>query len=417
LVFALLLGRWIQARQQRWSTDAVELLFSLTPTSARLVEDDGVREVPIESIQPGQVVEIRAGDSVPVDGVVIEGASSIDQSLLTGESRPIAVQVGHAIAAAAVNMCGPLRVRVQATGENTRVGRLMRLVQECAERRAPIVRLADRLAGWFVPIMLGLSALTAGVWLILEPAHAIDNAVALLIVTCPCALGLATPLAVTVAIGRAARRRLLIKGGDVIERLAKPGTLLLDKTGTITEGKLAVVRWIGRDEIKAPVAAIESQSSHPIAMAVARSLGAQDCLNGSQVVQIVGQGITGRINGEEFNIGSPRFVRGQCPRDHIDSTSVEQALIDDGLTPVLVGVSGCIEAAIGLGDPIRDDASVAIEQLRKWGGPSACCRATTRSLSVLWATNSASKPAIVVEMRIRNRSWMLCEKRWPKGRW
>jgi Cu2+-exporting ATPase len=166
----------------------------------------------------------------------MQGESTIDQSLLTGESRPVSVGEGDAVAAGAVNLSGRIRVRVLATGEDTRVGRLMKMVEEGTRRRAPIVLLADRLAGWFVAVMLVLAAITVAAWWHISPAEAIDHAAALLIVTCPCGLGLATPLAVTVAIGRAARRGMLIRGGDAIQSLATPGRILLDKTGTITQG-------------------------------------------------------------------------------------------------------------------------------------------------------------------------------------
>ena len=271
LVLLLLVGRWIQRRQQRWAGDAVELLFALTPSSARRVEGDEIREVPLEAIRRGDVVEVRAGDSVPTDGVVLEGVSQVDQSLLTGESRPVSVRPGDTLHAATVNLSSRIRVQVAAVGDETRVGRLLRLVEECSRRQAPIVQKADRLAGRFVLVVIVLAVLTYGLWWWLDAPRALDRAIALLIVCCPCALGLATPLAVSVALGRAAARRILIKGGETLELLAGTGTIVLDKTGTITAGRTAVVTWAGDERYQPLAAALEEHSAHPIARALVAS--------------------------------------------------------------------------------------------------------------------------------------------------
>ncbi len=268
LVFLLLVGRWIQRRQQRWAGDAVELLFSLTPTSARRLKDEGIEEVPIEAVTPGDRVEVRAGDSVPVDGTVLEGQSTLDQSLLSGESHLVPVEPGQGVHAGTVNVASRLVIRVEAVGGQTRVGRLMSLVEECSRRRAPIVQFADRVAGWFVVTLLTLAAVTFAVWLWIAPQRAIGNAVTLLIVACPCGLGLATPLALTVALGRAARRGILIKGGEVLERLARPGVMILDKTGTVTAGRTKVVSWVGDENAQSWVAALEAHSAHPVGVAL-----------------------------------------------------------------------------------------------------------------------------------------------------
>lgn len=371
LVFALLLGRHAQWRQQRWSADSLELLFSLTPTTARVVNSERtgeVSELPIEAVETGMLVEVHAGDSVPVDGVIVQGTSSMDQSLLTGESQPVQVREGMGVAAGAVNLSSTLRIRVEATGENTRVGRLMHMVEQATQRKAPIVRAADRIAGWFVAIMLALAALTAGIWLIIDASRAIDNAVALLIVTCPCALGLATPLAVTVAIGRAARRKMLIKGGDVIERLAKPGVMLLDKTGTITQGRLSLVQWYGDDSLKPVVAAIERHSTHPIASALTRDLSSsQSTAHVSEVLQTTGAGMTACWNGHAVVVGSPAFVIGNSVDSAQSLKGVDLAISQRGYTPLLIAVDGTVMAAAALGDAIRDDARASIERLQSAG--------------------------------------------------
>lgn len=366
LVFALLVGRFIQHRQQRWSADAVELLFSLTPTSAHLVEEGGVRDVPIEAIKQGDLVEVRAGDSFPIDGAVLQGTSEVNESLLSGESRPVRRGTGDRVAAGSVNLSATLRVRVEATGEHTRVGALMRMVEEAGRRRAPIVRLADRIARWFVLGMLALALGTGVVWAYVRPEVAIENAVALLIVTCPCAAGLATPLAMVVSIGRAAGRGMLIKGADAVERLAQPGAIVLDKTGTITQGRLGLVRWEGDVQARPLVAALEAASSHPIARALVRDLGVEQAVPALDVHQTTGGGIEGRVRGRRVAVGSPAFVRAIASHGTGDA-AWEAALVAQSLTPVLVAVDGTVVAGVGLGDPIRGDAQASIDHLRAAG--------------------------------------------------
>ncbi len=260
LVFLLLVGRWLQRQQQRRAADALESLGSLAPTRARLVGEDGMPvDSPLEIIRRGATVECLPGETIPVDGVVTRGESEADEALLTGEPEPVALRAGSPAHAGTTNLSGVIRVRVEAAGEATRAGAIERLVRECALRKAPIVRLADRVAAVFVRAVIGLSLLTLGLWLWLDPSRAVGHATALLIVTCPCALGMATPLAITTAIGRAARRGILIKGGEALEALARPGRLILDKTGTITEGAPMVALWRGPESARARAGAGASE--------------------------------------------------------------------------------------------------------------------------------------------------------------
>ena len=366
LIFLLLVGRWIQSRQQRRSSDAVEMLYSLTPTSARLVEGDMARDVPIEALQPGDIVEVPAGGSVPVDGEVVGGATDLDQSLLTGEPMPVRVGPGERVAAGATALTAPIRVRVEATGEQTRVGRLMRMVEEAAGRRAPIVRLADRLAGIFVVVVLVLAAATLFGWLLIDPGKAVGNATALLIVTCPCALGLATPLAIVAAIGRAARRKILVKGGDALEVLSGRGTIVLDKTGTITEGRMRVASWRGDESIKAVLGTIESRCAHPIARAFVRAFGVDDGLE-IEFSQSVGGGIEAGIDGVGFVVGSPAFVEARAGALPAWAGEEVEAVAARALTPVVIARNGRVAAVAGVGDAIRADAPGCIAALRREG--------------------------------------------------
>ncbi len=372
LVFLLLVGRWVQRRQQRWASDAVELLFSVTPSSARRVEGDMLCDVPLEALARGDLVEVRAGESLPLDGIVVTGTSSVDQSLLTGESQPISVGVGDIVHAGTTNLSAMLRIRATAVGSETRVGKLMQLVEHCSSNRAPLVLMADRLAGWFVLVVLVLAAITLLFWLWRDPSQAVDNAVALLIVCCPCALGLSTPLAIAVAIGRAARRRILVKGGSALELLAHPSVVVLDKTGTITEGRGRVSSFVGPDEIKPLVVALERHSSHPLAQAIQAAFdesAAQErvtCKPGS-VQQTTGGGLEASVEGRFVLVGSADFVRSHETSIPAAMQEALEQVTAAGHTPVLVAVDREVMAVIGVGDPIRDDATAAITALRSLG--------------------------------------------------
>ncbi|HEY4243238.1 MAG TPA: heavy metal translocating P-type ATPase [Kofleriaceae bacterium] len=346
LVFLLLVARWVVLRYRRRASSAAELLLALTP--ARVHRADG-EDAPIEAIVPGDLLEVRAGETMPVDGVIERGASALDQGLLTGESNPVDAGPGDAVAAGTLNLTGPLVVRATGVGEATRVGALVATIEQLASRRAPIERLVDRIASRFVAVV----TLAAIVTLF---SSGLESAMALLIVTCPCALALATPLAVAVALGRAARRGILIKGADALERMATPGRLFVDKTGTLTEGRLAVVRWSGDLDAKRLAAAVEAGSAHPIARALA-ALG--DGATAADVREELGRGITGRVAGRRVQVGSPAWLA--APAAWVDPIAAA------GETPVAIAVDGVVVAIAGLADPIRRDAPAALRRLRAAG--------------------------------------------------
>ena len=365
LIFLLLAGRYVQRRQQRVAADSAELLASLAPSAARLIEEE-VREVPIEALLPGSRVEVRAGDTVPADGVISAGRSALDLSLLTGESRPTDAGPGDRVHAGTVNLSSRLEVVVERIGEDTRVGRLVKLVEEYGRRRAPIALLADRIAGHFVAAVLVLAALTFALWARVDVGRAVDHAVALLIVTCPCALALATPLALSAAIGQAARAGFLIKGADVLEKLTRPGRMWLDKTGTLTEGRAALLEWRGDPGVKMLAAAAEAHSSHPLARAlVAAVTPAPDVP--VAIVETQGGGIEGTVAGRAVLLGSPAFVRARTGALPPEFERCARELPADGLTPVLVAVDGAVVGAAGFGDPLREDASAALARVRRRG--------------------------------------------------
>lgn len=361
LIFLLLVGRFLQQRAQRAAADSAELLFSLAPSTARVVDGEQIREVPTQAVLPGVTLDVRAGDTLAADGVVLTGRSSMDLSLLSGESRPVAVAEGAEVYAGTINLSAPLRVRVTSAGEQSRLGRILKDVEDSARRRAPVVRLADRMAGGFIAAVIALATLTFLIWVRKDTSSAIDNAIAMLVVTCPCALALATPLAITVAIGRAAQQGILVKGGDALELLAKPSRLILDKTGTLTEGRMQLVQWDGPDDLRAAVLAVEQHSRHPVASAFLRAWGDPTQI-ASDVRETIGGGLDGVVNARRVVIGKPSFVLERA------SGSAEQfAPLDDALTPVLVAVDGVVVARAGFGDPLREGTKEALDTLRAAG--------------------------------------------------
>jgi Cu2+-exporting ATPase len=364
LVFLLLCGRYLQLRGQRAAANSAELLFSLTPSSARVVTRDGeVRETPAEGIVPGDLIDVRAGDTLPADGVVESGASSINRALLTGESRPVSTRPGDEVFGGTLNLTSSLRVRVTQAGEETRIAKLVRQVEDGARRRAPIVLFADKLSGWFTAAVLLLAGVVLVAWLRIDPARAVDNAIALLVVTCPCALALATPLAVTASLGRAARRGILVKGGDALERLATPSTVILDKTGTITEGAITLVRFDGPDWVKPLVLALESESSHPLAGAFRSGLGLSIVPAVEHSRHVLGSGIMGRVAEHDVVVGKRSFVLATIGGDLTPSRGIRNDS-NESLTEVLVAIDGTVVAAAWFGDAIREDARRAIAILR-----------------------------------------------------
>ncbi len=367
LVFLLLVARFIVQRHQRRASTAAELLLALTSSRARRVTDRGIEEVPIEAIVIGDRLEVRVGETIPVDGVVHEGFSTIDRGLLTGESRPVEVEEGGTVEAGATNLTAPLVITARRIGEDTRVGALVASIETMANRKAPIERFVDRVAGRFVFVVTIASVVTLVAWSLLEsPLVGMEHAMALLIVTCPCALALATPLAVTVALGRAARRGILVKGADALERLASPGRMYIDKTGTLTVGSLAVASWHGDTDARRYVAAIAAGSAHPIARALAAY--AEPLAIPTEIREELGRGMHGVVAGRRVIAGAPAWVREHC-------AGIRPARIDDWVasvtsrceTPIAVALDGAIVAIAGLADPVRPDAQQALESLAELG--------------------------------------------------
>lgn len=373
LVFLLLLGRLVQGRQQRHARRATDLLLSLSPSTSRLVEEDTTRVVPTQAVPKGALVEIRSGERIGVDGIIEVGESNLDESLLTGESKPRRVGLGDTVAAGTINLTRGLHVRAVNTGQHTRLAQLVRDMERASERRAPVVLLADRLSARFVAIALSLAAFTFLFWLRSGMTTAVDRAVSLLIVTCPCALGLATPLAAGAALGKAAKQGLLVKGMKFLELMTEPGLLVFDKTGTLTTGKLSVVDAENLERIAPFVRAAESTSAHPIATALQAALPPADGQSALTVLsarETLGQGVAAEVSSStgathHVHVGSLAFVRSVC--SFAADSARAKALLERGLSPVYVVVNSYLEAVLGVGDPLREDTSQTLRQLHDLG--------------------------------------------------
>ncbi len=356
LVFLLLLGRRLQTAGHRAAVGRAELLWSLTPGGATRREDGEWRSVPATALRSGDLVRVAAGETLAVDGDVESGRGALDLRLLTGESRPVAVAPGAQVFAGTVNLGEPLEVRATASGAETRLGGIVEMAARADADRAPVVRIADRAAGWFVLGVLALAVVGGAYWWSHDPSRVFDVVVSLLVVSCPCALGLATPVALAVARGRAASAGLLFASTAAVERLARVDRVALDKTGTLTEGRMQVTQtWLDPAHRRL-VGALEARSIHPLA----RALATDDDLPVSDVLETPGRGIRGRVAGHLVEIGAPGAlgIPDADPRLH------------RGETPVAVRIDGEVVGLIALDDPLRPDAADAVADLRALGvGP------------------------------------------------
>lgn len=371
LIFVLLVGRFLQYRQQQRAAESLMLFRSLTPRVAYRKTTTGIERVPTISLQPDDHVEVRVGDLIPADGIVLSGQSTLDQSLLTGESVGVPIQPGGFVTAGATNLSSVLHIRVAAIGRNSRIGRLLDLVESASLAHTPIVELANRVSGYLIYLVFILSAVTLAIWWQSGVDIAINHTIALLIVACPCALGLATPMTIAIAQGRAARNKILIRRGDVFELLSQPGIIWLDKTGTITEGKVTLKDWKGDEDVIPLVLSVEQGIVHPIAVSLIASLetrvGKVKCKPCEQQRYHPGHGVEGIVANRHVVVGSRAMM------DHCKigvPSSVDQHVsnwLRFGWTPVYIACDGMLVAHAALGDTIREDAARCLGSLRQAG--------------------------------------------------
>lgn len=369
LVFALLVGRYLKTKHEMGATEALELVHAVTPLSSVRKEADGSRTtVPTESLEAGARVIVSSGDVLPVDGVVLSGRSSLDRSILSGESLPVNVAPGDVVEAGCVNVGAELIIEATSGGLDTRVGRLLRDVERALSRRTPLLAAADRMAGWFTILVLGVAVSAALLALPHGVPVAVERSLAILIVACPCALGMATPLALSVAVAKAARTGKLVFGASALEAFARPVTLVFDKTGTLTEGRLAVVARDGQRSFDAAFSALESQSRHPVARALLDALaGSKEDAHVGDVREYLGRGISGLVDGKRVALGAPSFVASQLDEPRTESRPDARGSDLDGASVVWGAVDGELVARFWIADKLRGDARQALEGLAALG--------------------------------------------------
>jgi Cu+-exporting ATPase len=374
----VLLGQVLELRARSRTSGAIRALLDLAPRSARRVRADGRDEdVPLEHVQVGDRLRIRPGERVPVDGSVVEGASAVDESMITGESLPVEKTVGSRVTGGTINGAGGVVMRADRIGADTLLSQIVRMVGEAQRSRAPIQRLADTVSAWFVPAVIVIAAVTFGAWAAWGPeprlAHALVNAVAVLIIACPCALGLATPISIMVATGRGATAGVLIRHAAALETMEKVDTLLVDKTGTLTEGRpalmtVAVSHGFAETEVLRLAAALERGSEHPLAAAIvagARERGVE-VGTATDFRAVTGKGAVGRVDGRLVVIGNPRLMADERV-DVAPLAGDAEALRRDGQTVTFVAVDGRAAGMLGVADPVRSTTVEAVRELRDAG--------------------------------------------------
>jgi Cu+-exporting ATPase len=353
-------------------------LLNLAPKTARLIEASGAeREVPLAEVEVGNKLRVRPGEAVPVDGKVIEGRSAVDESMVTGESMPVTKSVGDTVIGGTLNRSGSLVIEAERVGRDTMLARIVALVAEAQRSRAPIQRLADTVSGWFVPAVIAVAILAFAAWGLWGPeprlSYAVVAAVAVLIIACPCALGLATPMSIMVGVGRGAEAGVLIKNAEALERLEKVDTLVVDKTGTLTEGRPAVTGvqtapGFSEAEVVRLAASVEKASEHPLAAAIVGAAAERKLtlIPASDFDAPTGKGVLGTVDGKRVALGTAKFLREQ----HVDVAALEKAAEDyrrDGATAIFVAADGKAAGVIAIADPVKASTPAALAALKADG--------------------------------------------------
>jgi len=378
IVTLILLGQVLELRARSRTGAAIEKLLGLAAKSARVVADDGSeRDVPLEEVRVGDRLRVRPGEKIPVDGVVLEGKSSVDESMVSGEPIPVEKEPGARVIGSTLNGTGGLVMRAEKVGSETLLARIVTMVAEAQRSRAPIQKLADVVAGWFVPAVVGVAIVTFVVWALVGPeprfAHALINAVAVLIIACPCALGLATPVSIMVATGKGASIGVLFKNAEAIEVLRKVDTLVVDKTGTLTLGKptlasVAPAEGFDVERLLSLAASLERGSEHPLASAIVAGAEARGARLSevSDFASVTGKGVQGRVNEAEVALGNVAFMQ-ELGVDVGASRSRAEELRSEGQTVMFVAVDGRAAGIVSVSDPIKETTQSAIDELHAEG--------------------------------------------------
>ncbi|GLK74078.1 copper-translocating P-type ATPase [Ancylobacter dichloromethanicus] len=374
----VLLGQVLELRARERTSGAIRALLDLAPKTARRLDEDGSEaEVPLDQVVVGDRLRVRPGEKVPVDGTVVEGRSALDESLVTGESMPVTKSEGDTVIGGTLNRSGGLVISAARVGRDTMLARIVQMVAQAQRSRAPIQRLADQVAGWFVPLVVACAGLAFAAWALFGPeprlSHALIAAVAVLIIACPCALGLATPMSIMVGVGRGAQMGVLVKNAEALERMERVDTIVLDKTGTLTEGKpgvTAIVTMEGVEEAQALrlAAAVERPSEHPLAHAIVTAAEAR----GLDIPKVrgfdspAGKGAYGLVEGKRVAIGSAAFLK----ELGVDTASLQPRADDlrrEGASAVLLAVNGKAVAALAISDPVKETTPQALKDLAREG--------------------------------------------------
>jgi Cu+-exporting ATPase len=377
IVTLVLLGQILELRAREQTSGAIKALLDLTPKTARRLLDDGnEEEVTLDRVQVGDRLRVRPGDQVPVDGTVVDGRSQVDEALVTGESMPVTKEVGDAVIGGTINTTGGLIMTAERLGHDTMLSRIVALVSDAQRSRAPIQRMADRVAGIFVPVVIGIALLAFVVWFLVGPeprfANGLIAAVSVLIIACPCALGLATPISIKVGVGLGASHGVLIKNAEALERMEKVDTAVVDKTGTLTEGKPAVTRILAvsrsEDEALAVAAAVERASEHPLAAAIVAAAQQRNLRIGdvTDFDSPIGRGVVGTVAGQVVSLGSAEFLTSLGVDTSGVAGEVDQ-LRGTGATVILMSVDHSFVAAFAIADPVKATTPAALADLKNQG--------------------------------------------------
>ncbi|OAP35077.1 haloacid dehalogenase [Sinorhizobium glycinis] len=374
----VLLGQVLELQAREQTGGAIRALLDLAPKTARRIRSDGSDEdVPLEAVVVGDRLRVRPGEKVPVDGALVEGRSSVDESMITGESMPVTKEVGAKLIGGTMNKTGGFVMEAGKVGRDTMLSQIVRMVAEAQRSRAPIQRLADEVSGWFVPAVILIAIISFATWMAVGPeprfTHGLVAAVAVLIIACPCALGLATPMSVMVGVGKGASVGVLIKNAEALERFEKVDTLVVDKTGTLTEGKpkvksVVAVSDISEDELLRLTATLERSSEHPLAAAIVEAANERGIALGKaeDFDSPVGKGVTGLVDGRRLVIGSHRIMS----EEGVDVSALSQKaeeLRGEGATVIFAAIDGRLAGLFGISDPIKGTTPAAVEALIKDG--------------------------------------------------
>ena len=378
IVTLVLLGQVLELKARTRTGAAIKALLGLAPKTARLVRADGSEtEAPLEQIQKGDTLRVRPGEKIPVDGVVLEGASSVDESMLTGEPIPVEKRSGDRVTGATVNGTGALIMRADRVGSETMLAQIIRMVAEAQRSRAPVQKLADAVASYFVPIVVGIAALTFFVWAVAGPqprfAHALVNAVAVLIIACPCALGLATPMSIMVSAGKGATMGILFRNAEAIELMRKVDTVVVDKTGTLTDGKPKLVAvqpapGFSEEQVLAAAASLERASEHPLAAAIVAGAESRSIpFSPAQAFEsMTGKGVKGIVDGAPAALGNRRLMDDlQVNFDALAESA--ESMRAEGQTVMIAAIGGKLAGLISVADPVKSTSAGAVRQLQKEG--------------------------------------------------